>query len=91
MHFYGDVGSDEIHTVVNQPLHVFGIVYGPSIYFHAQVVGLFNPFGMSFEYAEVIVGSGASPFFQFFGREVAFQIIYRSSFGGKTDKFFGSM
>ena len=73
-------------TPINQPLHVFGIVYGPSIYFHAQVVGLFNPFRMSFEYVEVIVGSGASPFFQFFGRGRLPDNIPEFLWG-KTDKF----
>lgn len=77
--------------MADEPFHVFRIIYGPGVYFHAQVVALFYPLGMLLEYSVVIIGSGATPFFQFLRVGIAFQIIDGSALWGKADKLAGGV
>ena len=71
------IGGDVIHVVLNEPLHVFGIIYSPCIDLHAEGMALFYPLRLLAEYCQSIIGTSASQVFQCFWGEVAVQVVYR--------------
>ena len=83
--------DDEIHSLADEPFHIFGIIYCPGVNLHAKVVTFFDPLGMFFEDGEMVIRTGTTHVFQFLRIEVTFQIIYGSTFRSQANEFFGRM
>ena len=81
------VGGDEVDTIVDAPLQVFLLVYGPGIGLQAQVVALLNPFRVCLKHFVVIVHAGSADFLQFLWWHFAIQVINFSAFRRIFDEF----
>ncbi len=63
----GCIGGDEVGTILDAPLHVGLVVYGPHIYLHTSTLGIFKPGKMLLHGSQTVIEPRSSQMLEFSG------------------------
>ena len=77
--------------MVDEPLHVFGLVDSPGVDLQAKAMALFYPFGVLAEDLEVIVGSGTSPVLEGLRVGITLQVVDGCALRGEAYELAGGV
>ena len=75
LRFFGIVGSQKVHTLLDHLFHHLRIIDRPDIDFQFQIFCFNKPFRMFLHHLIIIVETGKTEFFQLFRRQVAVQVV----------------
>ena len=71
LRFFGIVGSQKIHPILDHLFHYLRIIDRPDIDFQFQIFCFGKPFRMFLHNLIIIIETGKTEFFQLFRRQVA--------------------